>query len=76
MENLVNQGSSFLNIIPSNQLAKPLNIQRLEKYLDMKPFMTFAQNTLSQPLTDSDTSSDSTIAQRHFHGVQTSREGM
>jgi hypothetical protein len=71
--------NSFSNFIPTNQLAKPLHIQRLEKSLDMKPFMIFAQNVLSQPLTDDTDSSDSekfsTTAQKHFHGVATSREG-
>ncbi|GAB0098739.1 Chromatin-remodeling ATPase INO80 [Sergentomyia squamirostris] len=37
-------------------LAKPLHIQRLEAALDMGPFLAYAQDFLSQPLTSSDES--------------------
>ncbi|XP_059621349.1 chromatin-remodeling ATPase INO80 [Phlebotomus argentipes] len=37
-------------------LAKPLHLQRLEAALDMGPFMAYAQDFLSRPLTSSDES--------------------
>lgn len=36
---------------PSNQMAQPLHIQRLEAALDMRPFMQQAREVLSRPLT-------------------------
>lgn len=59
-------------------LAKPLHIQRLEAALDMGPFMAYAQDFLSQPLSSSD---DSDIEEEvpgqsgKISGVPTSKEG-
>lgn len=38
------------------QLAKPLNLQRLETSLDIHPFLTYAQDILSRPLSSSEDS--------------------
>lgn len=36
------------------QMAEPLHIQRLEAALDMKPFMSYARDVLSRPLSSPD----------------------
>lgn len=40
----------------AQSMAKPLDLQRLESSLNIEPFMTYAQEILSQPLTSSDDS--------------------
>lgn len=36
------------------QMAEPLHIQRLEAALDMRPFMSYARDVLSRPLSSPD----------------------
>lgn len=71
--------NQFLNVIPPNQLAKPLHIQRLEQSLEMGPFMQFSQHALSQPLTNFFDSSNSENsegeADKSFLGFGTTKEG-
>lgn len=52
--------------MPQN-MAKPLHIQRLEAALDVGPFMQYAQNIISQPLSSSD-NSDSDDNEEHLEG--------
>lgn len=35
----------------SHQMAEPLHLQRLEAALDMRPFMSYAREVMSKPLT-------------------------
>lgn len=35
----------------SQQMAQPLHLQRLEAALDMRPFMNYAREVMSKPLT-------------------------
>lgn len=39
-----------------HKMAKPLYIQRIEASLNLDPFMSYAQDILSQPLTSSEDS--------------------
>uniref|UniRef100_A0A1B0DNK0 Chromatin-remodeling ATPase INO80 n=1 Tax=Phlebotomus papatasi TaxID=29031 RepID=A0A1B0DNK0_PHLPP len=58
-------------------LAKPLHIQRLEAALDMGPFMAYAQDFLSQPLSssdDSDIEGEVPGQSGKISGVSTSKE--
>lgn len=61
--------------------AEPLHIQRLEACLDLGPFMKYAQEILSRPLTSSD-DSDSDVnpdmlgpGDRVMNGVVSSQSG-
>lgn len=61
--------------------AEPLHIQRLEACLDIGPFMKYAQDILSRPLTSSD-DSDSDVnpdmlvpGDRVMNGVVSSQSG-
>lgn len=61
--------------------AEPLHIQRLEACLDLGPFMKYAQDILSRPLTSSD-DSDSDVnpeilgpGDRVMNGVVSSQSG-
>lgn len=45
-----------MNSQQGQQLAKPLNLQRLEASLDIHPFLTYAQDILSRPLSSSEDS--------------------
>lgn len=63
------------------KLAEPLHIQRLEACLDLGPFMKYAQEILSRPLTSSD-DSDSDVnpemlgaGDRVMNGVVSSQLG-
>lgn len=38
----------------SQQMAEPLHLQRLEAALDMRPFMSYAREVMSKPLTSPD----------------------
>lgn len=49
-------------------MAKPLHIQRLEAALNVGPFMQYAQNIISRPLSSSD-NSDSDDNEEHLEGV-------
>lgn len=62
--------------------AEPLHIQRLEACLDIGPFMKYAQEILSRPLTSSD-DSDSDVnpdmlgpGDRVVNGVVSSQSGI
>lgn len=44
---------------PANAIAKPLHIQRVEKALNIGPFMKYAQNILTQTTIDDSDSQDS-----------------
>lgn len=62
--------------------AEPLHIQRLEASLDIGPFMKYAQEILSRPLTSSD-DSDSDVnteilgpGERLMNGVVSSQSGI
>lgn len=62
-------------------LAKPLNIQRLEASLDIKPFISYAEDILSRPLSSSE-DSDSDIntellapGDKILNGIVTSKCG-
>lgn len=63
------------------QLAKPLPIQRLEASLNIAPFMTYAQDILSHPLSSSE-DSDSDVntdilapGEKVLNGIVTSKCG-
>ncbi|GLG99213.1 Putative DNA helicase Ino80 [Gryllus bimaculatus] len=43
----------------SGQLAKPLHLRRLERSLDVKPFLSYVENIFNTPLGEDDNSSDS-----------------
>lgn len=47
------------------KIAKPLNLQRLEIALDMKPFMEHAQSIISQPLSSEDEDDDDFISEKY-----------
>lgn len=60
--------------------AEPLHIQRLEACLDLGPFMKYAQEILSRPLTSDDSDSDVNPeilgpGDRVMNGVISSRSG-
>lgn len=62
-------------------LAKPLNIQRLEASLDLRPYLTYAQDLLARPLSSSeesdfdDDTETSTPGDRILNGIFTSKCG-
>lgn len=70
------------NLNHGQAMAKPLYIQRLEGSLNVDPFMTFAQEILSQPLSssedsDSDVNTDILAAdEKIMNGIVTSKCGM
>ena len=39
-------------------IAEPLDLQRLQLLLDMKPFMSYAQSILSKPIDESETDNE------------------
>ncbi|XP_055594739.1 chromatin-remodeling ATPase INO80 [Uranotaenia lowii] len=45
-------------VFKNRKMAKPLHIQRLEAALDMRPFMAYAREMLSKPLTSSEDEDD------------------
>lgn len=56
----------------SQSMAKSLDIQRLESSLNMEPFLTYAQDILSQPLSsseDSDSDIDSDMYATDFRYI-------
>lgn len=69
------------NMQQGNRLAKPLNIQRLEASLDLQPFLTYAQELISRPLSsseDSDIEDDSEVispGDKILNGIYTSKCG-
>lgn len=69
------------NLHHEHTVAKPLCIQRLEASLNIEPFMTYAQEILSHPLSSSD-DSDSDVntdclapGEKLLNGVVTSKCG-
>lgn len=74
-------GIMNMNAYRSQQLAKPLGIQRLEASLDLHPFLAYAQDILSRPLSsseDSDIDDDSEVlapGDKILHGILTSKFG-
>lgn len=49
------ESESPSEVIPQQRkLAKPLHIQQIENALDMRPFMRYARDILSRPLSESD----------------------
>lgn len=51
--------------IVQSKIAKPLNLQRLEIALDMKPFMEHAQSIVSQPLSSDDEDDEDFISEKY-----------
>ncbi|XP_075145715.1 chromatin-remodeling ATPase INO80 [Haematobia irritans] len=52
---------------PSNRMAEPLPIQRLEAALDMRPFMQHAREVLSKPLTSpEETEADDSLVEESY----------
>lgn len=49
-------GPLDFNAHGTQPMAKPLDLQRLESSLNIEPFMTYAQEIVSQPLSSSDDS--------------------
>lgn len=74
-------GIMNMNSHHGQQFAKPLNIQRLEASLDLHPFLTYAQDILSRPLSsseDSDIEVDSEVfapGDKILNGILTSKCG-
>lgn len=70
------------NLNHGQAMAKPLYIQRLEASLNVDPFMAYAQEILSQPLSssedsDSDVNTDILTAdEKTMNGIITSKCGM
>lgn len=64
------------------EMAKPLHIQRLEAALNVGPFMQYAQNIISRPLSSSeDSDSEENEEQleagyRNANGIVSSKRGM
>lgn len=48
--------SAGYNVHHEHDVAKPLHLQRLESSLNIEPFMAYAQEILSHPLTSSEDS--------------------
>lgn len=73
-------GISF-NSHHGQPMAKPLYIQRLEASLNIEPFMTYAQDILSNPLTSSEDSDSDVNAdilapdEKVMNGIVTSKCG-
>ena len=44
--------------VANQNMAEPLDLQRLHLLLDMKPFMSYAQSILSKPIDESETEND------------------
>ena len=44
--------------VANQNMAEPLDLQRLNLLLDMKPFMAYAQSILSKPIDESETEND------------------
>lgn len=44
--------------VANQNMAEPLDLQRLQLLLDMKPFMSYAQNILSKSIDESETEND------------------
>ena len=69
------------NLNHGQPMAKPLYIQRLEASLNIEPFMTYAQEILSQPLSsseesDSDVNTDILAPdEKIMNGIVTSKCG-
>lgn len=63
------------------KLAPPLNLQRLEASLDIRPFLSYAQDILSRPLSSSEDSDDEVNAElmspgdKILNGIVTSKCG-
>lgn len=75
-------GIMNMNSQQGQKLAKSLNIQRLEASLDIRPFLTYAQEILSKPLSSSE-DSDAEISSellapgdKILNGIVTSKCGM
>lgn len=73
---------SGMNFYPQRgqTLAKPLSIQRLEASLDIKPFIAYAEDILSRPLSssedsDSDINTDLAPGDKVLNGIVTSKCG-
>lgn len=70
------------NSIHGQAMAKPLYIQRLEASLNVEPFMSYAQEILSQPLSssedsDSDVNTDILAPdEKIMNGIVTSKCGI
>ena len=62
MNGVIEQPQQPQNVASSSaamQMAEPLHLQRLEAALDMRPFMHYARDILSHPLTSpEDTEAD------------------
>lgn len=54
--NSVISNSAGYNLNHDHNVAKPLHLQRLEASLNIEPFMVYAQEILSHPLTSSEES--------------------
>lgn len=74
--------SVSFNLNHGQAMAKPLYIQRLESSLNVEPFMTYAQEILSQPLSsseesDSDVNTDILAPdEKILNGIVTSKCGI
>lgn len=73
--------SAGYNVHHEYSVAKPLHLQRLEASLNIEPFMAYAQDILSHPLTssedsDSDVNTDCLAPdEKALNGIVTSKCG-
>lgn len=81
MGDSVISNSTGYNKHHEHNVAKPLHLQRLEASLDIEPFMAYAQEILSHPLTsgedsDSDVNTDCLAPdEKVSNGIVTSKCG-